>query len=72
MKARIPRPSTKNRMKVPNLPALDFFARSQTIKPMKPIRMVTRMVIIHSSNNAGSIDTLRQVEARNYTPRLQV
>ena len=38
-----PRPSAKKRMKVPNLPALDFLARSQTIKTMKPINAPTQM-----------------------------
>ena len=59
MKASTPSPSTKNRISVPNRPALDFFARSQTMKPMKPINTVTRTIIIHSSNTAGSISVLQ-------------
>jgi len=57
--AATPRPSTKNRMNEPKRPALDFFARSQTMKPMKMIRIVTRPVIIHSSNSAGRIEFIR-------------
>jgi hypothetical protein len=59
MNASTPRPSTKNRISVPKRPALDFFARSQTMKPMKAISTVTRTIIIHSSNTAGSIGQLQ-------------
>ena len=38
MKAKMPKARTKNRMKVPRVPAPDLRARSQMIKSMKPIK----------------------------------
>src|SRR5680860_1256674 len=40
IKPNTPAPSTVNRAMVPNFPACDFLARSQTIKPIQPISAV--------------------------------
>ncbi len=44
IKPRIPNASTKNRMKVPNLPALDLRARSQMINNIRPMKRVRPQV----------------------------
>ncbi|EEZ70981.1 hypothetical protein NEICINOT_04923 [Neisseria cinerea ATCC 14685] len=54
-KPNTPKPKTKNKTAMPNLPALDSLPKFQTIKPKKIIKPVRQIFNAQSAKTASSI-----------------